>query len=237
VFDRLNRFVFDTSYKVVAISGDMKKYLVEEKGVKAEKIEVIHNWYKDSYEDITYETGKPVRILYGGNMGVAQDMKTITDAVELLGNDERFEFVFVGHGSKKEEIQKLIEKENIRNCKMYDFLPKDAYDELLKTSHMAVLSLEESVCGIGSPSKYYGYLALKKPVIAIVPEETDIAEDIREYQMGIHVKNGDAKKLRDELVRMYENPELLMQMSEQSYDMFRKKYTLEIASQKYISLL
>ena len=40
---------------------------------------------------------KTFTVLYSGNMGLAQDLKTIIDAANLL-KDYKIDFSFVGHG-------------------------------------------------------------------------------------------------------------------------------------------
>lgn len=233
VFDKLNNYVYKTSNRIVAISEDMKQYLIQNKNIDAEKICVIHNWYEDLYEDVEYNTSEKMRIIYGGNMGTAQDMETVIDTIRILKNNSKFEFVFAGHGNKKQQIENVIKEEKIDNCIVYDFLPKAEYEKLLATSHMAILSLEKEICGIGSPSKYYSYLALKKPIIAIMPKECDVANDVRNNQIGIHVLNGESKELAERLVYLSMNQQDLQDMSMNSYRLFKQQYTLEKATEKY----
>ena len=234
VFDKVNLFVYKYCDRIIAISNEMKAYLVNYKGVDEAKIVVIHNWYQNLYEANNYSISIPIKVMYGGNMGKAQDMQTILDIVLSMKNDERFEFLFIGHGSDKEEIKESIEKNKLVNCKMFDFLPKEEYDKMLETAHIAMLSIKDEILGLGSPSKYYGYLALKKPIIAVVPNDSDIANDIEIKKNGIHIMSGDIVKAKKFLTEIAEDESRLIEMSKKSFELFKEKYTVEISANKFI---
>ncbi len=237
LFEKTNQYVYRNASKIVAISNEMKNYLINKKKVSENKIEVIHNWYDDIYCDVQYDVQFPLNVIYGGNMGHAQDMKTIMDLLLLMKGDSRFKFVFAGHGSDKEKLEKFISENDLNNCIVYEFLPKDEYDNLLKTANIAILSIKDEICGLGSPSKYYGYLALKKPIIAIVPKDSDIQKDIDEGKLGIGVRSGEHEKIRDYLIEVAQDTDILLQESEYAYRIFRGKYTLEILKDKYIDII
>lgn len=93
-----------------------------------------------------------------------------------MNDDNRFKFFFVGQGSQKEKIIKYIENNKLDNCICIDFLEKDKYDALLEEVSLTILSLKKEMTGLGSPSKFYGYLAVKKPVVAIMSETTDVVK-------------------------------------------------------------
>ena len=57
--------------------------------------------FKNSNEKFT--------VLYSGNMGLAQDLKTIIEAAVLLSNHDIF-FEFIGDGVCKSEVQNLANK-------------------------------------------------------------------------------------------------------------------------------
>ncbi len=236
-FNYLNKLTFKNTDKVIALSSEMKEYLVKNKHLLKEKVEVIPNWYADNYSNCSYKIEFPIKILYGGNMGLAQDMKTIMETAYRLKDDDRFQFIFAGHGSKKEELKQFIETNHLKNCILHDFLEKEKYDLLLESCQLAILSLNENICGLGSPSKYYGYLALKKPVIVIMPEGTDVQQDIVNENIGLHVNSNEANILSEKLLELIKNPDQMKIMSKNAYKIFQEKYTLDKAVHKYKLIL
>ena len=91
--------------------------------------------------------------------------------------------------------------------------------------------------GLGSPSKVYGYLEAGKPIIAIMPENTDIVKDVTKYENGFHIKNGDYISLKNKLIELSEHTDRLVEMAKNSTLLFNEKYTLEKCANKYLNLI
>lgn len=229
--------VFMQCSKIIVLSSEMKEKLLIEYDIDSDIIEIIPNWYQDCHKYLSYEPSFPLKIIYGGNMGEGQEMDTLLKTAKLLSDDSCFQFIFVGQGSQKPKIDSYIKDNKLTNCSSYDFLVKTKYDKLIEGASLSCLSLKEEIWGIGSPSKFYGYLAAKKPVIAIVPENTDIARDIKEYACGIHISIGDAEALVGFLKRCADDTDYLKFMSENAYKLFLDKYTLEKSTEKYEKIL
>lgn len=239
IMNFVNSFVFKRCHKIVVLSSEMKEYFIAHKEGNEDKVCVIPNWYnKLSTSKKVKKKNDKLKIFYGGNMGVLQDMETLKQAMIHFKNDPKVEFIFAGHGIKYDEIKKCINEQEIKNATMYEFLPKEQYDRLIDDIDVAVVSLEEDVKGLGSPSKVYSYYAAGKPVIAIVPEDTDIVRDIKEYQNGFTIENGKVKELikviKELLCYSMEKMNTLGEFSEQLHN---EKYTLKINAEKYLNLL
>lgn len=120
---------------------------------------------------------------------------------------------------------------------IYNFLPKDEYDKLVQTADIVIVSLEKKVKGLGSPSKVYSYLSAGKPIIAIMPEETDVVNDIIRWKNGIVITDENCEKLSKELLKLKGNQKLLLEMGKNSRILFEEKYTLDICKKQYLNIL
>ncbi|MDK9866983.1 MULTISPECIES: hypothetical protein [Staphylococcus] len=89
--------------------------------------------------------------------------------------------------------------------------------------------------GLGVPSKSYGYLAAKKPIIAIMDKNTDIVEQITSYNAGIHIKNNDFIEMKN-FIEKNSNTNL-KDMGENAYKIFKENYTRSMSTNKYYELL
>lgn len=231
-------YALKQSKKIILLSHEMKTYLINtrESLNLEEKSVVIPNWYKKQ-EAIEKQQLDQLTILYGGNMGILQDMDTLLESIIKLKDYRNIHFVLAGHGVKKQKIVDSIEKHNLSNCTILDFIPKNEYDELLKKVDLAIVSLESFGLGLGSPSKVYGYLALGLPIIAIMPKETDVVKDILEFHNGIYVQQNHPQDLVNFLIEVLENRKVLKSMSESSLNIFNRKYELSIVKKLYIKML
>ena len=238
IFDKTTRYSLEQCWKIVVLSNECKNYLIKNKSVKECKVVMIPNWYSPQsvVRNSIIDTGE-LKILYGGNMGVMQDMDTIFSLVKELKNEENIKFIFAGHGVKKQKLKESVKKYNLTNCAIYDFLPKDEYDHLMNTVDLAIVSLEKFSLGLGSPSKVYGYLSKGIPLLAIMDENTDIVKDIKKYNCGIYVNNGQINILKNKLLEIYKDKVFLNLMSKNALKLFNEKYTLKKSMDKFIDLL
>ena len=233
LMDKLNTSFYKNLDRVVALSNEMKEYIVANRGIDADKVVVIPNWYEDKYDELIkreitggdiYEklNGKTV-VSYLGNMGTCQDVQTLLDVAEKLKDDDRFVFLFAGHGNKTAVVQSA--QERLSNIVYYDFLHGQDYLDVLKMTSYAVVSLEKGLCGLCVPSKTYAYMMQNLPMICIMDERSDIAKDITETNSGIVVRNGESNKIAEYIT----GGTCVSKIRER----YLEKYTPEIALQKY----
>ena len=193
---RLMQFVNKSVYRqvssVVVLSSEMKDYLVKNRNISEEKVVVIPNWYKDEYKDscdlgensFASVTKGRFAVGYFGNMGIAQDMVPIKEAIKYYKDDKDICFILAGHGTKHQEMVNLVEEEKIDNAYIYGFLKGQEYLDALKVSNCAIISLEKNLTGLCSPSKTYGCMMQGLPIVAIM-DESDIA-------VANHIREGNA---------------------------------------------
>ncbi|MGE1060024.1 glycosyltransferase family 4 protein [Bacillus sp. GMa5/1] len=240
----INKRVYGYASSVVALGNEMKHYMLEQGLVsEEEKIKVIPNWYSDNKitdNDIVFnEEFKDLRekwpfiVLYSGNMGTAQDMDTILECISMLKNREDILFIFTGHGNKVSYVKEYLNSNEIRNAKIDGFLLGSDYIDILKISDVCLVSLAEGIEGIGVPSKTYGYLAAGKPVLAIMSDKTDIAKNLREYNAGGSVMQGEAEKLKVLIMKYMSNKEGLEEASINARKIFEDLYDRKICSDMY----
>ena len=240
LMDHINKVVFRRCDSVVALSSEMKDYIVAHRNIAEDKVIVIPNWYKDAgalcrrEENRFRETvnGRFV-VSYFGNMGTMQDMQTILGAIRQLRNEDVF-FLFAGHGNKMEDLKRITAEEQIPNIAIFDFLHGEDFQDALAISDCAFVSLEKGATGLCVPSKTYSYMMQGIPLLAIM-DEGDIVRDI-ESGAGKWVRNGDDEGLVKAILDMKASPEAHAAMRKTSRQLYLNKYTTEICTDQYVSL-
>ena len=233
----VNRRVYIRAAKVVALSTEMKDFIVKNREIAEENVIVIPNWHRDLSENNTDSEGNEkskFRVSYLGNMGTCQDMDTIISAMELLKDDNNIEFVFAGHGNKVSDIENAAEK--FGNARVYGFLQGEEYKKVLSESECILVSLEKSIVGLGAPSKTYSYMMMGKPIISIM-DDCDINKDIIDYNCGYTIKNGAANDLVNAIRELSKDNEKAKLMGQGSRKVFEEKYTSEICLNEYCKML
>lgn len=135
-------------------------------------------------------TGRFV-VLYLGNTGYGHEFDTALDAAAMLA-DEAVTFLFVGGGSRWEEIERGVEQRGLRNVAMHGYVPKDMTRLVMQYADCALITLRDRILGVMSPSKLHSNLAMGLPIVYIGPETSNVDEAIKTHDCGISVRHGNA---------------------------------------------
>lgn len=241
----INKNVYQHADNVIVLGTEMKNYLVDHQISKnPNNIHVIPNWYdmRQLQDNRIYnDTFKAYReqydkiLLYSGNMGQLQDMETLISFLKLNKEQTKTLTILCGHGKKFAEVKAAIETHQIENVKMFDFLTGTDYADVLKIADVCFASLIKEGVGLGVPSKNYGYLAAKKPLVLIMDKQSDIVQHVEQYDAGVQIDNGDAQAIYN-FINTHSSKALL-EMGERAHQLFKDKYTREINTMKYYNLL
>lgn len=179
------KYIFDKAYlradQLIALGRDMKDVL--EKKVQrfisskdiGPNISIIENW--TDIESIQPQPMPEGRIIleYAGNIGRVQGLDKV---VEQLPDD--VEFHLYGTGSMEEKL-KAIGKTNVYFHGPYF---RSQQNEVLSACHIAIVTLQEGMYGLGVPSKTYNILASGRPVMFFGPVNSEIDLLVREKKIG-----------------------------------------------------
>ena len=241
LMDHINKCVFRRADHVVALSSEMREYILSHRDITPDRVSVIPNWYRDEGERTADRENNRFRdavgdrfvVSYFGNMGTMQDMHTILGAIRAL-KDENVFFLFAGHGNKMEDLKRIVEEERIENIAIHKFLHGQDFKDALAISDCAFVSLEKGATGLCVPSKTYSYMMQGIPLLAIM-DEGDIVRDI-EQGAGKWVRNGEAEALAAAIRAMRDDPEAHNKMRQTCRCLYLEKYTTEICTNQYVSL-
>ena len=242
LMNHINRCVFRRADSVVALSSEMKEFILKNREISEEKVTVIPNWYEDRgalFRDLTdnrfreMTAGKYV-VSYFGNMGTMQDMDTILGAIRELRDEKDIFFLFAGHGNKMERLKTIVAEEKIPNIVIHDFLHGKDFQDALAISDCALVSLEKGATGLCVPSKTYSYMMQGIPLLAIM-DDSDIVRDI-EKGAGLWVRNGESEQLAQAIRSLQSDSERQKAMRHTCRRIYLENYTTEICTQKYVTL-
>ena len=240
IMQKINHYLYGRAAAVVALTDEMKQFILKNRPeIDEKRIEVIANWAhekrscpadEDAYKRFGYKKGQFI-VTYFGNMGVCQDIETMLEAMKILKNDSRIQFLIVGHGSKKAQVEDRTKE--YPNVKVLDFLTGEAFEQALAISACSIVSLENGLMGTCAPSKYYSYLQSSQPVLAVVDEKSYLAEEIEKEKIGCSVRVGEGKKLSDAILNLFTDESERHAMSVRARSLYEKKYEMSAAMDKY----
>lgn len=131
-------------------------------------------------------SGKKI-ILYAGNLGRAHNVNSIVNLVNYCERKKKeLFFVFACKGKNKLKLYNHL-KFN-KNILIKDYFPKKETANLLHSADFHLITLENDWAGIVYPSKLFGIIKTKKPVIYMGPLKTGIADLINSEKLGVTFK-------------------------------------------------
>jgi len=240
--NQLNK-TLDHASSVVVIGRDMKEYVVENYSKEIEKkVIFIPNWANNdssqSDNGLSASMKDKFVIMYGGNFGEAQDFQSLLEAARIIKEkDKNILFIMVGNGRKEEVLKEYVAENSLDNVKFLGYKEDKEYRCLLSACSALVLVLNEKSKGTGVPSKFYYYLSSRKPIVAIVPNESEIDIAIREDSSGISCSVKDTEGIVDAVLKLKNNRNLCEYYGQNAYRSYIDKYSSKAIIDKYYDLV
>jgi colanic acid biosynthesis glycosyl transferase WcaI len=160
--------------------------LGERMAARVPRAVVIHNWADAALTPMARPSTFTVG--YSGNLGRAHEIDTMLAAMRMLPD---VRFVITGGGAQRAKLQAQAPP----NVEFRPYAPREQLSESLSSADVHLVSLQPSLEGLIVPSKFYGILAVARPVIFIGAEDGELARLIDEHRLGHVVPPGDAEAL------------------------------------------
>ena len=125
---------------------------------------------------------------YSGNLGRAHDFETIVGAMKRLPD---VKFVFTGGGAQLDAVRSAAPA----NAEFRAYVAREHLSESLSSVDAHLVSLKPALEGLIVPSKFYGILAVARPVIFVGAHDGELARLIEAYRCGVVVEPGDVEGL------------------------------------------
>ena len=196
-FNLLNRRVLKRAQNVVVLDRFMRDRVVAKLPEVASRLVVLPPWPHEEVETPLPHEANPFReqhalqnkfvIMYSGNHSPANPLTTLIAAAEQLQDDAGLEFVFVGGGIGKREV----EVSTSRNIRSLPYQPIERLRESLSAADVHVVAIGNEVVGMVHPCKVYGAMAVARPILLFGPHENHVADILREEGIGWHLAHGD----------------------------------------------
>ena len=164
--------------------GNVEFVKLHNPNVDPSKLHVFYNSIKiEDIDGLSFNDNKTV-FIFGGNLGKPQNFPLLLRIIEKLKDYDKAEFQIIGKGTEQQLIKGTIIEKRLTNLKYEEYLPAKEYEERLKSADVGLISLDYRFTIPNIPSKFQSYLKLKKPVLAITDEVTDLKEMILKNDCG-----------------------------------------------------
>jgi len=174
-----------------------------------------------------------IGILYSGTVGYAHDLAPFIGLARRCrreGLDVGFCFAGYGNCYKEQTAQLTPEDTNIR---LAGFASEEELEKRLASADIHLVSLRPGWEGVVVPSKFFGSLAIGRPVIFSGAGSSTVAKWCGEYGIGNMLSDDTFAFLKS----LLDDPETLKQLRQQAFRVYREHFSRLSVTQGWIKLL
>ncbi len=229
--------------KVMLVNSDFigvesKKDIVHCKEI-SEKSDVFHfyNWSNTLFDSTDVKSDvisdKKINIIYGGVLGVAQDLLTFLEEMETNKDVlQNFRTIIIGNGDQENEIKNLVQNTSL-DIIYLNSMTKDKYLSLVKQCQVGLVVLNKKLKANNYPGKTFDYMKYSLPIIAYLNFPNEFGEMIEDNDLGYYV-NERTYSLREALTNLVDNPSRMLEKGRNSNKILKEKFNVSRASKEII---
>lgn len=232
-FKKVVQYIYNNSDKILISSKGFASSILE-KGNYRDKLVYFPNWAEDAVSagesnyDIP-ELPDGFKVMFAGNIGVAQDIEAIMKAAfELKGNKD-IHFIIVGDGRSKKWAEKIAEENGLADTVHFlGRFPIEAMKTFFDRADVLLVSLkDEPIFNVTVPAKMQAYLSVGKPILSMLNGEG--SEIIKEAGAGLVADAGDYKQLSENILELYNaDADIKQQMGQSAKEYYNDNFKLDV---------
>ena len=244
LLQQVENFFYAKSAAITVISDGFRQNLMG-KGVSEKKLHVIYNWVNTEFirplpsmNELRVKKGWKDKfvVLYAGNIGLSQGLELLLDVARKALDMPNIIFVIVGQGEGRRKLESQAKAMSLKNVEFHDFLPEEELPYLLACADVALVMLKSKVISESVPSKVYSIMSSGRPILAVVPPESDTWSIVQETGAGLCVPPGDEEALLSKLRVLYRDEKLRKRLGNSGRQWVVQNCQPDQAARKYHEL-
>jgi len=214
LIEKLAQWVYQGCDKIVVASKGFIPSL-RTKGVETERTDFFPNWYEPEYcfdniytEEVVHnKLPRGFRVMFAGNIGVAQDFGTILAAAEKLREYPDIHWVVIGDGRRYNWVMQQITLRGLSNTMhLLGRYPSKAMPGFFSQADVMLVTLKrDPIFALTVPGKIQSYMACGRPIIAALDGEG--GKLVSESGAGLSSPSEDVEALAKSVLAMYRMPQ------------------------------
>lgn len=227
---RLSKRLYNSSDRILVTSKPFIPYLSRKHSIPESRFGYLPQHADGSMLERDFTKSKndgKVHFMYAGNIGAAQTLDVVIKAASLLGNRTDYVVDFVGDGSKRVELEKMVQKSRLtENFIFHGNQKREDMSEFYRKADVLLITLRgTNAVGDTMPGKLQTYMTVGKPILGAINGAAMLV--IEEAQCGSCVKAGDYQGLAKLMKLFIEHPKEFDVCGKNARTYFKKHFTLD----------
>ena len=194
--------------KIIALDWFMRSRILA-KNIPPSKIVVLPLWAqnvgfdrqgRNHFRRLHGMEGKFV-VMYSGNHSPCHPLESLLKAAQLLAQDRRILFCFIGGGSEFRKLQQMQRQGNLAKILCLPYQPLSRLSESLSAADLHVVIMGDPFVGLVHPCKIYNLLNLGLPLLYIGPERSPVSDLLASSDLPatFAARHGEVESIRDQI--------------------------------------
>jgi colanic acid biosynthesis glycosyl transferase WcaI len=169
-------------------------------------------------------------LLYSGTMGRAHDYRAFLALARACRarSGDAVAFCFSSRGNRQDELRAAVTSADT-NVRFVPFADEAALEARLAAADLHLVSLQPEWAGIVVPSKFFGSLAVGRPVLYAGPGDSEIARWVAEYDVGLTLPgDGDPTPVVDRLHGLVDDPAALGRWQANAFAVYQRAFSKKV---------
>lgn len=238
---RFERWAYQNSDSIIAHTKGVQQKISERttSEVNQVPIGVDPEYYCESLREYNAAASR-LNVIYAGACGHNNAIEVFISVAQLMYQDSQnshiFKFQLVGEGPALEDLKYKVPS----NVQLTGKLPKQDVRTLLNNSHIALFSqrkvessdFKKDVVG----NKYFDFIGAELPIVMGSVLDGEMAVEAKNAGFGLITNPEDIEELKNSLLRLEKNRELLLQMH-QATKAVKSKYNQDLLHDKFSKIV
>jgi colanic acid biosynthesis glycosyl transferase WcaI len=177
-------------------------------------------------------------LLYSGTLGRAHDYASFLALARACRarSGDAIGVCFSARGHRAEELRRAVGPDDT-NVSFAPFADAGALEGRLQAADLHLLSLKPEWAGIVVPSKFFGSLAVGRPVIYAGPADSEIAGWIAAHDVGLHLTPDSLASVVDRLHALLADPQALAAWQAHAVAAYERQFSKRVVNDRWDALL
>ncbi|HEY8601368.1 MAG TPA: glycosyltransferase family 4 protein [Thermomicrobiales bacterium] len=242
--ERLELALYRRATRIVTVTEAFRRNLIE-RGVPEEKVATVPNGADDDFwrpqdppSALRAKLGLVNRcvVLYIGAHGISHGLARILDAAETLRHRPDIQFLFVGEGAEKANLEAQARRVGLGNVRFLDSVDKAAVREFYALADVCLVPLRDiPLFDTFIPSKMFEIMAMGRPIVASVRGEA--AAILERSGAAVVTPPETSAAIAEAILRLVDRPEERRVMGERGRAFVTAHYSRRALAGNYLDIL
>ncbi|MEC1522563.1 glycosyltransferase family 4 protein [Neobacillus niacini] len=230
----LEIILYRKSDKIVINSLGFREYIQTKAKIEESKIVFIPNGaIKDELASIYKKENETKKIIYAGNLGLAQNTDLINKLVPLL-DEQGIQLTIIGYGINKKKLVNSIKK--YKNVTIMNPLTRKQCFKIIAEHDIGLVTLkDEEVFKTVLPGKMIDYMTCGVPIVGVI--DGYAKEIVEKERVGIASNNTDSQEILSHIMTLLNDDELRKDMAQREQQVILKNFNWETNINKLVKLM